>query len=74
MLFCAVDIDLLLSSPTQSPLTEMIHQATGSKVAATILSIAVALCFVNGANGCVTSGSRLLWAMARDNGTPFSEL
>ncbi|KAM5342193.1 hypothetical protein ACJ41O_015224 [Fusarium nematophilum] len=74
MLFCFVDVELLLSSPTQSPLTEMIYQATGSNAAATILSIAVALCFVNGANGCVTSGSRLLWAMARDNGTPCANL
>ncbi|KAJ0326834.1 hypothetical protein COL5a_006381 [Colletotrichum fioriniae] len=73
MLFCAVDIDVLLSSPTQSPLTEMILQATRSKAAATVLSVAVALCFVNGANGCVTSGSRLVWSMARDNGTPFSK-
>ncbi|KAM0237139.1 hypothetical protein ACHAPO_004484 [Fusarium lateritium] len=73
MLFCFVDLDLLLASPTQSPLTEMIFQATGSQVAATVLSVAVALCFVNGANGCVTSGSRLLWSMARDNGTPFSK-
>ncbi|KAF4946103.1 hypothetical protein FSARC_14273 [Fusarium sarcochroum] len=73
MLFCFVDLDLLLASPTQSPLTEMIYQATGSQVAATVLSVAVALCFVNGANGCVTSGSRLLWSMARDGGTPFSQ-
>ncbi|KAL4726880.1 hypothetical protein ACLX1H_005772 [Fusarium chlamydosporum] len=73
MLFCFVDLDLLLSSPTQSPLTEMILQATNSRAAATVLSVAVALCFVNGANGCVTSGSRLLWAMARDGGTPFSK-
>ncbi|CAG9945859.1 unnamed protein product [Clonostachys rosea f. rosea IK726] len=72
MLFCAVDIDGLLASATQSPLTEMIQQATGSYVASTVLTVAVALCFVNGANGCVTSGSRLIWAMARDNGTPFS--
>ncbi|KAF4781243.1 amino acid permease [Colletotrichum scovillei] len=73
MLFCAVDIHVLLSSPTQSPLTEMILQATKSRAAATVLSVAVALCFVNGANGCVTSGSRLVWSMARDNGTPFSK-
>ncbi|KAK0391460.1 hypothetical protein NLU13_0961 [Sarocladium strictum] len=72
MLFCFVDIEVLLSTPTQSPLTEIIWRATGSSVAATVLSVAVALCFVNGANGCVSSGSRLLWAMARDNGTPFS--
>ncbi|KAK1573526.1 amino acid permease [Colletotrichum navitas] len=73
MLFCAVDIDALLASPTQSPLTEMILQATRSKAAATVLSVAVAVCFLNGANGCVTSGSRLIWAMARDSGTPFSK-
>ncbi|KAK1982093.1 amino acid permease [Colletotrichum cereale] len=73
MLFCAVDIDVLLASPTQMPLTEMILQATRSKAAATILTVAVAVCFVNGANGCVTSGSRLVWSMARDDGTPFSK-
>ncbi|KAI7758602.1 hypothetical protein LZL87_006993 [Fusarium oxysporum] len=72
MLFCFVDLDLLLASPTQSPLTEMILQATNSRAASTVLTVAVALCFVNGANGCVTSGSRLIWAMARDGGTPFS--
>jgi choline transport protein len=74
MLFCFVDVDTLLNSDTQSPLTEMIYQSTGSRAAATILTVAVAFCFVNGANGCVSSGSRLLWAMARDNGTPFSRL
>ncbi|KAG5662434.1 hypothetical protein KAF25_004852 [Fusarium avenaceum] len=73
MLFCFVDLDLLLASPTQSPLTEMIYQATNSKAAATVLTVAVAFCFVNGANGCVTSGSRLIWSMARDGGTPFSK-
>jgi choline transport protein len=73
MLFCFVDIDVLLQSPTQSPLTEIIYQATGSRAAATVLTVAVAFCFVNGANGCVSSGSRLLWSMARDNGTPFSQ-
>ncbi|GKT50050.1 choline transport protein [Colletotrichum spaethianum] len=72
MLFCAVDIDVLLTSATESPLTEMILQATQSKAAATVLSVAVAVCFLNGATGCVTSGSRLVWSMARDNGTPFS--
>ncbi|KAH7317000.1 amino acid permease [Stachybotrys elegans] len=73
MLFCFVDVDTLLNSATQSPLTEMIFQSTGSRAAATVLTVAVAFCFVNGANGCVSSGSRLLWAMARDNGTPFSQ-
>ncbi|KAF9768445.1 hypothetical protein IL306_014265 [Fusarium sp. DS 682] len=42
MLFCFVDLELLLSSPTQSPLTEMILQATKSRAAATVLTVAVA--------------------------------
>ncbi|KAK2923938.1 hypothetical protein FoTM2_016095 [Fusarium oxysporum f. sp. vasinfectum] len=42
MLFCFVDLDLLLASPTQSPLTEMILQATNSRAAATVLTVAVA--------------------------------
>jgi choline transport protein len=73
ILFCTVDLQVLLDSPTESPLTELVVQATKSNAAGAIISVAVALCFVNGANGCVTSGSRLLWAMARDNGAPFSK-
>ena len=46
-------------------------QATGSRAAATILTLMLAVCFVNGTNGCVTSSSRLLYAMARDKGIVF---
>lgn len=55
------------------PITELIHQATGSRAAAVVLTVMLAVCFVNGTNGCVTSASRLLFAMVRDRGMPFSE-
>ena len=73
MLFSLVDPDTILGTRTGAPVTEMIYQATGSPAAAVVLSCAMAVCFVNGTNGCVTSGSRLLWAMARDNGSPCSK-
>ncbi|KIX04840.1 uncharacterized protein Z518_05711 [Rhinocladiella mackenziei CBS 650.93] len=73
MLFSLVDVDAILSTNTNVSVTEMIYQATRSRAAAVVLSCALAICFVNGTNGCVTSGSRLLWAMARDNGSPFSK-
>ncbi|KAJ9495423.1 hypothetical protein H2202_009210 [Exophiala xenobiotica] len=72
MLFSIVDVDTILHTSTGAPVTEMILQATGSPAAAVVLSCALAVCFLNGTNGCVTSGSRLLWAMARDDGSPFS--
>ena len=54
------------------PLTELVYQATGSRAGTVVLTLIPAICFLNGTNGCVTSGSRLLWAMARDGGSPFS--
>ncbi|KEF58804.1 uncharacterized protein A1O9_03647 [Exophiala aquamarina CBS 119918] len=73
MLFSLVDPDTILATKTNSPVVELIYQATGSRAGTVVLSCALAVCFVNGTNGCVTSGSRLLWAMARDNGSPFSK-
>ncbi|KUJ22950.1 amino acid permease [Mollisia scopiformis] len=73
ILFCLTDIDTVLQTSTNMPITELIHQATGSRAAAVILTVMLAICFINGTNGCVTSASRLLFAMARDKGTPFSD-
>jgi len=74
MLYGLVDVNAILSTNTNVPITQMMYDATGSRAAAVVLSCALAVCFVNGTSGCITSGSRLLWAMARDNGSPFSKL
>jgi amino acid transporter len=73
MLFSMVNQDTILGTSTGAPVTELIYQATGSRAGTVVLSCALAMCFVNGTNGCITSGSRLLWAMARDNGSPCSK-
>jgi choline transport protein len=73
ILFCLTDIDTVLHTSTNMPITELIHQATGSRAAAVVLTVMLAVCFVNGTNGCITSASRLLFAMARDKGMPLSD-
>ena len=55
------------------PISELILQATGSRAAATILTLMLAICFINGTNGCITSASRLMYAMARDKGIVFPQ-
>lgn len=53
------------------PIIEMVLQATKSRAAATILSLMLGICFVNGSSASITSASRLLFAMARDRGIVF---
>lgn len=71
MLFCLVDAETVLATPTGMPIVELILQATKSRAAATILSLMLAVCFINGTNASITSVSRLLYAMARDRGIVF---
>ncbi|KAI1501940.1 amino acid/polyamine transporter I [Biscogniauxia marginata] len=63
----AVGVD----TATNMPIAELILQSTGSRAAATVLTLMLAVCFINGTNGCVTSSSRLLFAMARDRGIVY---
>ncbi|KAK4494535.1 hypothetical protein PRZ48_013891 [Zasmidium cellare] len=74
ILFCIVDVDAVLSTSTGMPISELMLQATGSRAAATILTLMLAVCFVNGTLGSITSAGRLLYAMARDNGMLFPKL
>ncbi|KAI1861404.1 uncharacterized protein JN550_010784 [Neoarthrinium moseri] len=73
ILFCITDPNTVLSTNTNMPISELILQATGSRAAATILTLMLAVCFINGTNGCVTSSSRLLYAMARDKGIVYHD-
>ncbi|KAH8123490.1 amino acid transporter-like protein [Trichoderma asperelloides] len=71
ILFCLVDAETVLATSTGMPIVELILQATKSRAAATILSLMLAVCFINGTNASITSVSRLLYAMARDRGIVF---
>lgn len=55
------------------PIVEMVLQATKSRAAATIISLMLSICFVNGSNASITSASRLLFAIARDRGIVFHD-
>jgi choline transport protein len=72
LLFCIPDPEKILSTSTGQPLIELIYQSTGSRAAAIIFSCGLTVCFINGTIGSIASGSRLLWAMGRDGGAPFS--
>jgi choline transport protein len=71
ILFCITDVEGVLTTATNMPIAELILQGTKSRAAATILTLMLAVCFANGTNGCVTSSSRLLYAMARDKGIAY---
>ena len=55
------------------PIIELILQATGSRAGTCFISLMLAICFIHGTNGSVTSASRLLYAMARDKGIVFHD-
>lgn len=74
LLFCIPNPEAILTTLTGNPLIELIIQATESRTAGIVMSCALAVCFINGTIGSVTSGSRLLWAMGRDRGAPCSKL
>lgn len=73
LLFCLTDLPGIISTSTGMPVIELILQATGSRAATCFISLMLAVCFVHGTNGSVTSASRLLYAMARDKGIVYSQ-
>lgn len=71
MLFTLTDPDRVFSTDTGMAITELIYDAVNNRIAAVILTVMLAVCFMNGTMGCMTSGSRLLYSMARDKGMVF---
>ncbi|KAG8408553.1 hypothetical protein J3458_019585 [Metarhizium acridum] len=71
ILFCFNDPEAILGTTTGMPIVEIILRATKNRAATTILSLMLAVCFVNGSNASITGASRLLYAMARDRGIVF---
>ncbi|EXA34055.1 hypothetical protein FOVG_14912 [Fusarium oxysporum f. sp. pisi HDV247] len=73
MLFCLTDLSGIVATSTGMPIVELILQATGSRAGTTFLTLMLAICFIHGTNGSITSASRLLYAMARDKGTLYHD-
>lgn len=71
-LFCIQNLDQVLDGPTGLPFMELVEQTIGLEGGAALL----ALFIFNGIGQGVsiaTTGSRLTWGFARDNGIPFSQ-
>lgn len=71
ILFCLTDPATIMATSSGMPIVELVFQSTGSRAAACVIGIMLALCFINGTNACTTSVSRLMFAMARDKGIVF---
>ncbi|KAF5022682.1 hypothetical protein F66182_5230 [Fusarium sp. NRRL 66182] len=73
MLFCLTDLPGIVATSTGMPIVELILQATGSRIGTTFLTLMLAICFIHGTNGSITSASRLIYAMARDKGVLYHD-
>ena len=71
MLACLSDPTSVFSSTTGQPIVQLVYLATRSRAATVVISVMLAICFINGTMGSMTSGSRLLYSMARDKGMIF---
>jgi len=72
LLYCIGNIDTVTNSNTGLPLIDVYYLATGSKGAATVFIVAIAIVIFVGLFNTFASVSRLTWAFARDHGLPFS--
>jgi len=72
--FCIGDITATAQSTTGVPLIEIFYNSTGSVVGTCFLSSMIVVIVLVCANALIAEGSRSLFAFARDNGLPFSQL
>ncbi|KAL4982534.1 amino acid/polyamine transporter I [Aspergillus falconensis] len=71
LLFVARDINTVISS-AYGPLLQILLDATQSKAGAICLLIFPIVCLVLGVTGIMTTSSRMIYALGRDNGLPLS--
>lgn len=71
ILFSIGDVDAALNSPTTFPIIEIFFNATKSYAATNAMVSALIISIFFSALGLLASGSRLIWAFARDDGLPF---
>lgn len=74
ILFCMVNIDDALATPTGYPFIEIFYSATNSVGGATTMTSIIVFLAVVGTINVLASASRQMWAFARDNALPFSHL
>lgn len=73
-IFCTLgsDLDSILNTPLGQPWIQILMNATGSKVATNIMTVAVCIMLLFCCINQLTAASRQLWSFARDDGLPCS--
>lgn len=72
VLFCMGDIASAYETTTGYPIIQIFYTITGSRAAATAMSMAVVVMASLATIPLVASAARTLWALARDRGFPFA--
>lgn len=71
-LFCIQDVDLVINTPTGLPFMELVRDAIGVE-GTVVLMVLFTMNSMGQGISITTTGSRLTWGFARDNGLPFSK-
>jgi amino acid transporter len=72
--FCIGDIEAIAASETGFPFIAILFDSTGNVAGTSALASMVAIMGFSGANLLMAEGSRAVYAFARDNGLPFSNM
>jgi choline transport protein len=71
-LFCIQDLDTVIDTPTGLPFVQLLQDSVGLEGAVVLLALFIMNSLGQGIS-ITTTGSRLTWGFARDNGLPFSK-
>ena len=72
ILFAVNDLSAVLSGSSILPIAEIYRQATGSRAGMVGLLVVILLPLLVGSIATYVTAGRILWALARDNATPFA--
>ncbi|KAK4560757.1 hypothetical protein LTR86_005336 [Recurvomyces mirabilis] len=72
VIFCAGDLDEVLSNGTQAPFVTIFYNSTQSKVGTVLMLLPFILCFLSSQISETATACRQIWAFARDDGLPWS--
>lgn len=72
--FCIGDLDATATTATGVPVIEIMFNSTGSIAGASALSSMISVICLVASNSLMAEGSRSVYAFARDQGLPFSDM
>jgi len=74
LIFTWGDMEQIAKSPTGYPFMAVFMNTTHSKAGTTVLTLMMILPLTGAVAACMATASRQIWAFARDNGVPYSNV